>query len=186
MLQEHRALVSADERNRPRSAAEWFVQLSGRCAFGDVSPFTVLDAYRIAGALTQPRATGFGGRLVNCLDEVDEALGGWSDGPEDSLLNVFTSVPPAVVLGATEPDVHFHLVCVTAACSALDGIDTPYLAARAWANMRVLRPAEDLGVTAIGERLAIRYEDEPTARDEVDAEIRVELARYLAAVPFDV
>lgn len=178
--------MSADERKQPRSAAEWFAQLSGRAAFGDVSVFTALDAYRLARAHPRPAVSGFGARLLRCLDDVDAALGGMADGPEETLLRVFTSVPPPAVLGATEPDVHFHLVCVTVAHSALDGIDTPYLAARAWANMRVLRPAEDFGITATGERLAIRYEDGPDARDEIDAEIRDELARYLAAVPFDV
>lgn len=199
LIDVHQAELLADPLWQWRVRTDAFVRLSGRLGFGDVPVRSVLLAYSDvldhADDPSQARTgTSFEAALGRCVDEVLAAIGhvdkvvadGLSPQEADRFQEPLTSIPPLAVLGSTEPDGYFHLVCITAARSAVEGVGSHYLAVRAIANMSVYRPAEDFGVVAIAERLAIRYEDESERRDDTVREIGIELDRYLQAVPFQV
>lgn len=199
LIDAHQAELVADPVWQWRVRTDSLVRLCGRLGFGDVPVRSVLLAY--CGVLdhsddpSQARTgSRFEAALARCVTDVRIALGdvsrvtveGLTPHETDQFQGPLTSIPPSTVLGATEPDGYFHLVCVTSARSAVEGVGSPYLAVRGIANMSVYRPDEDFGVVAAAEGLAIRYEDEPERREGTDREIRAELDRYLQAVPFQV
>lgn len=88
------------------------------------------------------------------------------------------------LLGEVNTECYFHLVCWNEAKSLIEGVQTPYRAARQIANMGFHNPADPYSLIEPLTDLAVRYEDYPDERGEIGEEIAALLAAYITFVPW--
>jgi hypothetical protein len=77
-------------------------------------------------------------------------------------------------------------VCWNEANSLVEGVQTPYRAARHIANEALHEPDDPFGLIAPMTELAERYEDHPASREATAADVRAALSDFLARAPWPV
>ena len=105
---------------------------------------------------------------------------------QDGVIDVLTQIPPLLILGESEPESHFDLVCWNEANSLAENVQRPYLAARHIASEDFHAPADRFGLAEPMTALAERYEDRPGERDAIAAKIGRELDAFRARAPWPI
>ena len=174
-----------------------FINLSGRLRFYDLAERTVLtefqEAYSLVEDSTQRRTgTAFERRSIDCLRRLHPVVGAYAAGlpetasvvEEEQLREPLVTTPPTTLLGSAGLEQSFDMVCWNDANCLVEGVTTPWLAARGIANLGYHQPADVYGlVSPLGE-LAERYEDFPEGRSETAEEITAVLMRFLDVAPW--
>lgn len=154
---------------------------------------TVLRRYREVTALladARQRRTGsdFEARCLACVELLRPLIGDVSerDGAEvpfeqqERARDPLLWIPPMTILGEASPGWPFHLVCWNEANSLVEGVQTPYRAARHIATEAFHEPDDPFVLIAPMTELAERYEDDPPSREATAAEVRSVLTDFLA------
>lgn len=189
--------VFAHPENAFRARLMSFVDLCGRLRFFDLPDRAVLLEFREAYALvddpTQRRTdTGFEHRSIECLRRLHHVVGEYVAGlpdtasvlEEDRLHEPLVTVPPSVLLGSAGREQSFEMVCWNNANCLVEGITTPWLAARGIAHIGYHQPADAYGLVSPLTALTERYEDHPESRAESAEEITAVLTRFLDVAPW--
>jgi hypothetical protein len=189
--------VYSRPENTFRAQLMRFVNLSGRLSFYDLAARAVLTGYREAYALIDDpgqrrTGTGFERRSMDCVRELHPVVGAYATGlpetasvvEEDRLWKPLVDIPPTILLGSAGLEQSFDMVCWNDANCLLEGITTPWLAAREIANLGYHQPADRFGLVSPLGDLAERYEDFPEQRAETAEEITAVLLRFLDVAPW--
>jgi hypothetical protein len=175
-----------------------FIGLCARLRYWDHPVNTVLRRYRDTWRhLDDPRqvrtGTDFERRCITCMRELRPEIGHVADNVEtasfdeqESVVDTLLQVPPRVVLGEVNPDSYYHLTCWNQANALVEGVQTPYRAARNISNMKIHEPPDVYGLIPPLTELAERYEDDPDARPATGEAIVDLLAAYLGRAPWPV
>lgn len=174
-----------------------FVSLAARQWYADHPVTTVLRRYhevlrRVADPAQLRTGTAFEAAALECVELLRPDLGEPAARPaeevsfeeQEHLREPLLRVPPLTMLGEVNPDCYYHLVCWNHANSLLEGVQTPYRAARLIANEGFHTPADPYGLLPPLTALAVRYEDRPDERVATAQEIVELLADYVTRVPW--
>lgn len=176
-----------------------FVNLCARQAHHDHPMTTVLHRYREVTALLddpRQRRTGadFERRSLACVRQLRPLIGDTAhrNGAEvpfeqqERAREPLLQIPPMTILGEASPGWPFDLVCWNEANSLVEGVQTPYRAARHIANEAFHEPDDPFGLIAPMTELAERYEDHPASREATAADVRAVLSDFLARAPWPI
>lgn len=174
-----------------------FISLCGRLWYDDHPVTTVLRRYHEVGVylddLSQERVhTDFENKSIICVEQLRPEIGELANKPiEDISLDAqeearepLLRIPSTVFFGKADRESYFHLVCWNEANSLVEGMQTPYRAARQIANMGFHNPADPYDLIKPLTNLAVRYEDYPDERGETGAAIVAVLAGYITRAPW--
>jgi hypothetical protein len=189
-----------DVRSRPECALRVsltdFVALCAGLSYSDHPVNTVLlkyhDTWRHLDDPLQVRTgTDFERRGIDCLRQLRPEVGDLADFVEaasfdeqESAVEPLLRIPPRVVLGEVAAGSHFHLACWNEANALLEGVQTPYRAARRIINTKIHEPPDVFGLIPTLTVLVERYEDEPDARPATGEAIVGVLSDYRERAPW--
>ncbi len=136
--------------------------------------------------------SGFENKSIACVEQLCPELAELAEmsaedipfDEQEDARELLLRVPPMTLLGEVNPECYFHLVCWNEANSLVEGVETPYRAARQIANEGFHNPADPYGLIEPLADLAVRYEDHPDERGETGEEIIALLAAYITRVPW--
>lgn len=188
-------------RSRPerllRVSLTSLINLCARQRYHDDPVIYALEKYqRVCSYLDDPSQarthSDFETKSIACVMELRAEIGQTADKPledisfdeQDALHEPLVRIPPRVILGEVNPDCYFHLICWNQANSLIEGFRTPYLAARAIANMDIHEPADPFGLITPLDELAMRYEDYPDERARIAEEITARLSEFVSRAPW--
>lgn len=174
-----------------------FVSLCGRLWYSDHPVTTVLKGYHeVCTYLDDPSQvtthSDFENKSMACIEQLRPEIGELAGRPtqdipfdeQEAAREPLLRVPPMTLLREVNPECYFHLVCWNEANSLVEGVQTPYRAARQIANMGFHNPADPYDLIEPLTDLAVRYEDYPDERGETGDEIAALLAAYITRVPW--
>lgn len=174
-----------------------FVNLCARQWHHDHPMTTVLRRYReVIALMDDPRqrrtSSDFEARSLACVDQLRPLIGELAE--RDSTDVQFEQlerardpllwIPPMTILGEASPGWPFNLLCWNEANSLVEGVQTPYRAARHIATEAFHQPDDPFDLIAPMTELAERYEDYPSSRESTAAEVRSALSEFLARAPW--
>jgi hypothetical protein len=174
-----------------------FVNLCARQWHHDHPMTTVLRRYReVTARVDDPRqlrtGSDFETRSLVCVEQLHPRIGDVAE--RDSAEVPFEQlerardpllwIPPMMILGEASPGWPFNLLCWNEANSLVEGVQTPYRAARHIANEAFHDPDDPFGLIGPMTELAERYEDHPSSRESTAAEVRSTLSDFLARAPW--
>jgi hypothetical protein len=191
-----------DVHSRPERALRVnltdFIGLCARLWYSDQPVITVLRKYRAAWQhVDDPRqvrtGTDFERRSIACLRELRPEVGYLADHAEalsfdeqGTAVEPLLRIPPGVVLGEVGPDSYYHLACWNEANALMEGVQTPYRAARRVINMKIHQPPDVYELIPRLTELVERYEDEPDVRGATGEVIVAVLSDYVERAPWPV
>lgn len=211
-----RSLPGIRERMRAAAEGEWrivdgwpdrrlrvglrrLVELTARLRHGDVSVDAVIRQFRqVDGALADPAqyrsGSDFERRSLAAFDQLWNVIGDFAARPDgdvtqaeqDAVRAAVMRIPALAILGDEPLDVAFDLLCWNEANAVAEGVQRPFLAARLVRLEGDHRPADRFGLVLPLTELAIRFEDAPERRTEVDAEINDVLAAFRSRAPWPI
>lgn len=174
-----------------------FISLCGRLWYSDHPVTTILKRYHEACAyLDDPSQvkthSDFENKSIACVEQLRPEIGELAGKPAENISldeqedarEPLLRIPPMTLLGEVNPECYFHLVCWNEANSLIEGVQTPYRAARQIANMGFHNAADPYGLVDPLTDLAVRYEDYQDERSETGQEIAALLAVYVTLVPW--
>ncbi len=174
-----------------------FINLCGRLWYHDHPVTTALRRYHevctyLGDPAQEKTHTAFEDKSIACVEQLRPEVGEIAKKPaeeipfdtQESVREPLLRIPPMVLLGEFGPESYFHLVCWNEANSLVEGMQTPYRAARQIANMGFHNPADPYDLIKPLTSLAVRYEDYPEERGKTGAEITAVLAAYLTRAPW--
>lgn len=176
-----------------------FVNLCARQWHHDHPMTTVLRRYHeVTALLDDPRqlrtGSDFETRSVECVERLRPIIGDLAgrdaaDVPFEQLEQArepLLWIPPMTILGEASPGWPFNLLCWNEANSLVEGVQTPYRAARHIASEAFHEPDDPFGLVAPMTALAERYEDHPTSREATATEVRAALTDFLSHAPWPI
>ncbi|WP_345609733.1 hypothetical protein [Pseudonocardia adelaidensis] len=160
---------------------------------------TVLRRYReVIALLPDPRqlrtGSDFETRSLACVERLRPLIGDLAE--RDAAEVTFEQqersrdpvlwIPPMTILGEAGPGWPFHLLCWNEANSLVEGVQTPYRAARHIATEAYHNPDDPFGLIPPMTELAERYEDQASTRKVTAADIRTTLSDFLSRAPWPI
>jgi hypothetical protein len=158
---------------------------------------TVLRRYHeVIALMDEPRqqrtGSDFEARSLLCVDQLRPLIGDLVErDPAEVQFDQLERardpllwIPPMTILGEASSGWPFDLLCWNEANSLVEGVQTPYRAARHIATEAFHEPDDPFGLIAPTTELAERYEDHPSSREPTAAELRSALSEFVARAPW--